>query len=347
MIVIRADANSKIGMGHVMRCTAIADRLREKGEQVCFLVADENPVPLLQGKGIPCHVLHTDYSHMEEETGKLTALLDTLKPSAILIDSYYVTPEYLREVRRRTRTVYLDDIFAFSYPVDLLINYNIYAKEMGYGKLAGGQDACGQPARFCLGTSYVPLRQEFSGVPYTVKDRAEQILITTGGSDSYNLAGQFLEEALRQEETKNKIYHVICGSLNPHRDSLQALAAAHGNIRIHSNVTNMAELMRQCDVAISAGGSTMYELCAVGVPTITFSFAANQERIVESFLRLQYAAGGGNYLVDKEKLAPAVIRILGQLCGDREKRMAYSSKARTLVDGRGAERIADAILAYF
>ena len=70
MIVIRADANSKIGMGHVMRCTAIADRLREKGEQVCFLVADENPVPLLQGKGIPCHVLHTDYSHMEEETRK-------------------------------------------------------------------------------------------------------------------------------------------------------------------------------------------------------------------------------------------------------------------------------------
>ena len=311
MVVIRADANSKIGMGHVMRCLSVADALLKRGEEVLFVTADDTPVPLLTKKGVPYRVLHTDYADMEAELPELWEVLRELpqgaespdaalaqKNTSILVDSYYVTEKYLAALKKRITTIYMDDIYAFSYPVDMLINYNIYGEEMGYEK-----DAAFADTKLLLGTEYVPLREEFSaGAGYAqsrkelsaetenvtpAEDRLHQtaeqgrtadggILITTGGSDSFNLAGQLLMEAMKYDALKEKEYHVVSGSLNPHIGELQALAQKHENIHIHCNVTNMAELMAESEVALSAGGSTLYELCAVGVPVIAFSFAENQ-----------------------------------------------------------------------
>ena len=324
MVVIRADANSKIGMGHVMRCLSVADALIKRREEVLFVTADDTPVPLLIKKGIPYRVLHTDYADMEAELHKLWNALSELPqgpgvPEAalpqrntfILVDSYYVTEKYLAALKKRITTIYMDDIYAFSYPVDMLINYNIYGEEMGYEK-----DAAFADTKLLLGTKYVPLREEFSagaGYGQSCKEFSEGvenvtpaadggILITTGGSDSFNLAGQLLMEAMKYDALKTKEYHVVSGSLNPHIGELQALAQKHENIHIHCNVTNMAELMAESEVALSAGGSTLYELCAVGVPVIAFSFAENQERLVQTFVKRGIAQYGGNYRTDGNKM---------------------------------------------
>ncbi len=379
MVVIRADANSKIGMGHVMRCLSVADALLKRGEEVLFVTADDTPVPLLTKKGIPYRVLHTDYADMEAELPELWEVLRELpqgaespdaalaqKNTSILVDSYYVTEKYLAALKKRITTIYMDDIYAFSYPVDMLINYNIYGEEMGYEK-----DAAFADTKLLLGTEYVPLREEFSaGAGYAqsrkelsaetenvtpAEDRLHQtaeqgrtadggILITTGGSDSFNLAGQLLMEAMKYDALKEKEYHVVSGSLNPHIGELQALAQKHENIHIHCNVTNMAELMAESEVALSAGGSTLYELCAVGVPVIAFSFAENQERLVQTFVKRGIAQYGGNYRTDGNKMIQNTIAGLETLLEDKNLRTEYRKKARTLVDGKGAERIAEAII---
>lgn len=226
MVVIRADANSKIGMGHVMRCLSVADALLKRGEEVLFVTADDTPVPLLTKKGIPYRVLHTDYADMEAELPKLWNALSELPqglgvPEAalpqrntfILVDSYYVTEKYLAALKKRITTIYMDDIYAFSYPVDMLINYNIYGEEMGYEK-----DAAFADTKLLLGANYVPLREEFSAGAGYVQSRkalslgaanvtpAEEggILITTGGSDSFNLAGQLLMEAMKYDALKER-----------------------------------------------------------------------------------------------------------------------------------------------
>lgn len=366
MVVIRADANSKIGMGHVMRCLSVADALLKRGEEVLFVTADDTPVPLLTKKGIPYRVLHTDYADMEAELPKLWNALSELPqgpgvPEAalpqrntfILVDSYYVTEKYLAALKKRITTIYMDDIYAFSYPVDMLINYNIYGEEMGYEK-----DAAFADTKLLLGANYVPLREEFSAGAGYVQSRkalslgaanvtpAEEggILITTGGSDSFNLAGQLLMEAMKYDALKEKKYHVVSGSLNPHIGELQALAQKHENIHIHCNVTNMAELMAESEVALSAGGSTLYELCAMGVPVIAFSFAENQERLVQTFVKRGIAQYGGNYRTDGNKMIQNTIAGLEKLCGDEALKTEYRRKALQLVDGKGAERIAEALL---
>lgn len=380
MVVIRADANSKIGMGHVMRCLSVVDALVKRGEEVLFVTADDTPVPLLTKKGIPYRVLHTDYADMEAELPKLWNALSELpqgpgvpevalpqRNTFILVDSYYVTEKYLVALKKRITTIYMDDIYAFSYPVDMLINYNIYGEEMGYEK-----DAAFADTKLLLGTEYVPLREEFAaGAGYAqsrkelsaetenvtpAEDRLHQmaeqgrtadggILITTGGSDSFNLAGQLLMEAMKYDALKEKEYHAVSGSLNPHIGELQALAEKHENIHIHCNVTNMAELMAESEVALSAGGSTLYELCAMGVPVIAFSFAENQERLVQTFVKRGIAQYGGNYRKDGNKMIQNTIAGLETLLEDENLRTEYRKKARTLVDGKGADRIAEVIQA--
>lgn len=353
MVVIRADANSKIGMGHVMRCLSVADALLKRGEEVLFVTADDTPVPLLTKKGIPYCVLHTDYADMEAELPELWEVLRELpqgaespdaalpqKNTSILVDSYYVTEKYLAALKKRITTIYMDDIYAFSYPVDMLINYNIYGEEMGYEK-----DAAFADTKLLLGTEYVPLREEFSAGEQQRTAANCGILITTGGSDSFNLAGQLLTEAMKYDALKEKEYHVVSGSLNPHIGELQALAQKHENIHIHCNVTNMAELMAESKVALSAGGSTLYELCAMGVPVIAFSFAENQERLVQTFVKRGIAQYGGNYRTDGNKMIQNTIAGLETLLEDENLRTEYREKARTLVDGKGADRIAEAIQA--
>lgn len=349
MVVIRADANSKIGMGHVMRCLSVADALVKRGEEVLFVTADDTPVPLLTKKGIPYRVLHTDYADMEAELPKLWNALSELpqgsgaallqRNTSILVDSYYVTEKYLAALKSRITTIYMDDIYAFSYPVDMLINYNIYGEEMGYEK-----DAAFADTKLLLGTEYVPLREEFSAAEQQRTAANCGILITTGGSDSFNLAGQLLMEAMKYDALKEKEYHVVSGSLNPHIGELQALAEKHENIHIHCNVTNMAELMAENEVALSAGGSTLYEFCAMGVPVIAFSFAENQERLVQTFVKRGIAQYGGNYRTDGNKMIQNTIAGLETLLEDENLRTEYRKKARTLVDGKGAGRIAEAIL---
>ena len=352
MVVIRADANSKIGMGHVMRCLSVADALLKRGEEVLFVTADDTPVPLLTKKGIPYCVLHTDYADMEAELPELWEVLRELpqgaespdaalpqKNTSILVDSYYVTEKYLAALKKRITTIYMDDIYAFSYPVDMLINYNIYGEEMGYEK-----DAAFADTKLLLGTEYVPLREEFSAGEQQRTAANCGILITTGGSDSFNLAGQLLMEAMKYDALKEKEYHVVSGSLNPHIGEQQALAQKHENIHIHCNVTNMAELMAESEVALSAGGSTLYELCAMGVPVIAFSFAENQERLVQTFVKRGIAQYGGNYRTDGNKMIQNTIAGLETLLEDENLRTEYRKKARTLVDGKGADRIAEAIL---
>lgn len=339
MILIRADGGRETGSGHIMRCLSVAGALRERGKEVLFVLADDAAAGLLTERGQQFQILHTDHRKPEEELPAFLPLLERYKPELFLGDSYFMTAEYLEQVGRYTKTAYMDDMCAFPCPVDVLINYNIYGEQLPYRKQALPRNRA-----FLLGCAYVPLRTEFRNVNYSVRKNAENVLITTGGSDKYNLAGQILETTLADTRAGKLHYHVVSGAFNRYLSGLQEIEKTHVNVHVHQNVRNMAELMRQCDIAVTAGGSTMYELCAVGVPIVCFSFADNQERLVETFREKGLVCYGGNYLKEKEEMPGRVVEYIRLLAESETLRKDYSRREKAVVDGKGAERLAKALI---
>ena len=108
----------------------------------------------------------------------------------------------------------------------------------------------------------------------------------------------------------------------------------------------MAQLMQSCDIAVTAGGSTMYELCAVGIPILCFSFVDNQEKIVKGFLEQKVVCFGGNYLVQGESMFDDISEQIALLKRNLSLRQESSRKERELVDGQGAMRIAGHLMNF-
>ena len=334
MIWFRADGGREIGMGHIRRCLSVSAALQELGGQTCFLVADDAAVSLLDAQGQDYRVLNSSWQNPEEELKTMLPMLRESGKGVFFADSYYVTAEYLRQIGELMPVCCMDDMGISGLPVDLLINYNIFATSslytMGDGK-----------TNYLLGTKYAPLRREFQNAYQPVREKAERVLITTGGSDRYDLTGQILRNALQKPETKDLEYCVVSGPYNEHLPQLLEMERKHGNIHIYSNVTRMSELMQSCDIAVTAGGSTMYELCAVGVPILCFSFVDNQEKIVEEFRERRIVRFAGNYLTQKEQMIPLLTEQIAALYDSVELRRSCSEKERELVDGQGAWRIAE------
>lgn len=329
MIWIRADGGKEIGTGHIMRCLSIADALRQLEQEVCFLLSDDAVVPILEGKKHNYMVLGSSYLRPEEELENLLPLLKGQEKSVFLADSYYLTADYLRRIGELMPVCYIDDKGIGGMPVDLLINYNIFADPALY-----------EDGKYLLGTAYAPLRQEFKQVSYQVRDRARRVMITTGGSDKYDLAGQILEYVLQQPNIRELEYCVVSGAYNQHLAHLREIEKNHVNVQVCSDVANMLELMQSCDIAVTAGGTTMYELSAVGVPIICFSFVDNQQKIVEGFLNREVVCFGGDYLRQGEQMISDIAEHIALLHQDADLRRSYSSRQRALVDGQGALRIA-------
>jgi spore coat polysaccharide biosynthesis predicted glycosyltransferase SpsG len=278
---------------------------------------------------------------MEAELVSLLPYLKERVVRGILIDSYFVTEHYLRELSIYYTITYMDDRNYVPYPVQNVINYNIYGEETAYKQIGNHSNI---RTKYLIGCSYVPLRTEFQEVSYRVNEKILSVLITTGGSDKYNIAGKLIDAVKKAGLTINLEIHVVSGVFNYNLPYLIEEARTDPKIHIHQNVTNMSMLMQQCDVAIAAGGSTMYELCAVGVPSICFSLAENQKLMVEYFKMNGLALYAGDYQEVKDELIGEITRLLNYLNENVEDRRALSNSVRQLVDGYGTERIAEYLI---
>lgn len=337
-IMIRADGNAHIGAGHLMRCLAIADALACR-DRVCFWCADEASAELAGRRGYEAVALGTDYRDMLSELPVLERHLSHGGGSAqtILVDSYYVSAAYLQALRAYGRVFLLEDVPGQSWPVDGVINYNAFADKETYSVIYENN----KEVRQYIGPSYVPLRPRFAGQDYQVREQVGQLLVTTGGGDGENIAGRILESL----EDMACAIHVVSGPYNPHGDWLERYAREHPHVALHRQVTEMAELMLQCDLAVTAGGTTVYELCALGVPFICFSCAENQEALADYADRQGIGPDAGKYHCDADGTLENITRLARQAAADWKRRRRMSRRARELVDGRGADRLAQLLLA--
>lgn len=343
MYIIRADGNTAIGMGHVMRCLSIADAMKDRNIEPVFMTADNDCAAMIEDRGFEACVLGTDYRDMESELPLIREFLkqrtkDVDASSIILVDSYQVTSRYYEELRKLAKVACLEDM-GQSYPVDLLINYNIYGPKLVYdNKITHAT---------LLGTRYQPLRREFQqDIQYAIKNKITDVMITTGGSDPYFAARAFTDAFLAEKKlAEEKLrYHIISGPFNTHTAQLHKLYDENPRVEIHEHVTCMKEIMKQCDVVLSATGSTIYEVSALGVPLIAFYFAENQRQGAEMLSEITHVINCGNYADDAEQTVGNAVKALLKCVKDKEYRETLYHEERCLVDGQGAARIAQALI---
>lgn len=340
MIGIRADANDIVATGHIMRCMTIAGELRKLGEDVLFMLADDYGVSMLAEKGFSYVVLHTDWEKPVEETEALAEVILAHGMDVVLFDSYRMTKEYFLKLDERldgtVKFAYIDDLFEEIYPVDAVINYNAYHVRFPY---EDSYKDSSKGTRLCLGPGYVPLREEF-GRTDLKEGYDNSVLLSCGGGDILQSLYGILERAAREEHFCNTVFHVIVGRYHQKKELLEQLASDHKNIVIHHNVSNMAELMEENCIAVSAAGTMLYELCAMERPTVFFITADNQRYDSDFFAEDNRMYFAGDIRTDRDGCIGQILDGMDALLKNKKMRMEMKEKLKMVTDGKGAARIA-------
>lgn len=342
MILFRVDGNSIIGIGHVMRCLSIAEEYKKNGQKCIFITAGDESKHIIESHGFADITLNTKFDNMESELETLISEIGELKITQLIVDSYYATEKYMSELwqycsKYSITLIYIDDLINKPKRCDVLINYNIYANEKEYQSLYGGY---GCP-KLLLNTEYVPMREEFQNIPNRINNNlVKNILISTGGSDSQEIGLQLLKTIISCNKLRMYNFHFVVGAMNVNYDIMKNLSQNINNIYIHIDVKKMVELMQKCDIAISAAGSTLYELCATQTPTITYVLADNQVQGAQEFEhRGILKCAGNNFQKNTEILINNIIELTIELCENYKEREEISEKMGTVVDGNGTKRI--------
>lgn len=338
-IAIRADGSTQTGMGHLMRCLSIALALKEKNASVLFITNNSQSETFLVEKGFPCVLLSGEYRSMEEEVEDTIKLIKKYCIPVLLVDSYEADENYLEQLSAAVSVFYMDDLGRMELPVKGIINYNIYGQNMGY------QEKYTSETRLILGSKYAPVKAAFKNTPYTIREKVSNILITMGGSDALNIAGQLgalLLEHLPAEVTLT----LVCGRFSPHLESVRLLAETEvgkGRVEVLTDVSDMWNVMQKCDLAIAAAGSTMYELCTMGVPTICCYYVDNQRRMAECFDDKTSMRNAGDFSKEPEAVLQIILSHTLALMQEETLRKELSLEMQNVTDGMGACRIADAL----
>ena len=315
-IIIRANGGTSIGMGHLMRCTVLAQELSTFAT-VVFVCEDKEEF----ASGIN-FLISKNYQVCKLAPETFIQKLSAIKADALITDSYAVTEDYFDLLKDAFPvTGYIDDTNLLRFNVDFLLNQNIYADTLEYNVPANTTKL--------LGSDYLLLREEFHNLPaHDIAPEIKNVLITLGGADNNNLTSELIKEVT--ERYPKLIFHVVVGPSFIHADKLDELAS--NTVLLYSK-PKMSKLMQKVDLAISACGSTIYELASCGIPTIGIVVANNQRQIASKMHDLQLLKYANNV-----KDIAAIIELYNY-----QVRYNMSLKAQRTFHSDGAKNAADKI----
>jgi UDP-2,4-diacetamido-2,4,6-trideoxy-beta-L-altropyranose hydrolase len=333
-IIFRADASSRMGTGHIMRCLSLAEHLQKAGGKAVFVMSETLPSlnTRLESKGV-------DFLEIDvipggfEDAGQTAQIVKDLSASWIVLDGYHFNSLYQKKIKDSgLRLLVVDDIGSVDYYfADIVLNQNLYADKSMYANKESYTS-------LLLGTCYVLLRPEFSKWSKWRRTFAKDnsnILVTLGGSDEKNFTGKVIEAI--QEINSGKLDVVVIVPNNSHYEELESsIKKSKIHIQFKKNVENMSDLMAWADIAVSASGTSSWELAFMGLPTLCVAIADNQCQVVEALSKVGVSVNLGWYeSVTSSKMAEEI----SELLFDVDRRTAMSKRGRNLVDGRGAERV--------
>lgn len=354
-LIIRADANHNIGIGHVMRCLAIAQGWKDRGGSASFIGAIENnqlrqklttegfefvpithvhPDPVDFNK-IQKSIIEANYKVPEVE--KKLDRVDGCGQSWVILDGYHFTYSYQKDLRKTgVNLLVIDDVAHLEqYEADIILNQNIDAERLKYN--------CNSDSILLFGTKYNLLRKEFIHYidqPRTPSDKARKILITFGGTDSKNITKRVLAAINRLDDSDLRV-KIFIGPSNKNLDSIEReLKYAPYIYECMKNPTDIPGVLNWAEIAITSAGSTCWELAFMGVPSITVITGDNQRKVAEGLDRIDLFNTMGWW---EDVTVDTLEREIHALIHDKERRRAKIQLCRKFNDGHGARRVIDII----
>lgn len=319
-LLVRCDGAPSVGMGHVVRCSALAEALRDRGAAVEFAMRADRPegVRAVEDAGFCVQVIEND-----DEAIELARVYD-----GVLVDSYEVDAATLQRFSRAATLAVIDDPGERDLrAARWVLNQNLGAEDLRCN--------ISEDAVRLFGPAYALLRPEFARVraerPRAFDPLQRRVLLTFGGGD---VTRYFVTLLSALESLPERLDIVLLGP-----ESVPV--ASHHAIHAVRAKTGIAELMAESDVAITAAGTTTWELCCMGVPSFAVPIAQNQQIVAEGLRH----TGAMRVYESFDEAARLLANDLSALLRDAVRRRAMSERAGNLVDGLGAARAAESLIA--
>ena len=300
-IVFRVDASIQMGTGHVMRCLTLAKELKENGLNVEFITRkhEGNLIIKIRSSGFIVHELevygesdndnklaHSNWlgSSQNTDADDCIEILKVEQPIWLIVDHYALDERWEKRLKPYyKKLMVLDDLADRKHQCDILLDQTFGRQKEDYETLVPSD------CILLLGSKYALLRPEFAKWrDYSLERRSDKLkfkklFISMGGTDADNYTGQVLDE-LKNCSLRNDFHiTVVMGSSAPHLKNVMSKAIKLPFVtEVKVDVENMAEIIAHSDIAIGASGSTTWERCCLGIPTIQLITAKNQEKIAQN-----------------------------------------------------------------
>lgn len=333
-IIFRVDSSTQIGSGHLMRCLTLANQLKTKAE-IRFISRDlvGNLNYLITQNGFKCMELlpANDRSNVlcgyekwltvkqEQDAKEVKEILKNLDTELLVVDSYAIDETWEKAIRPFVKKIMvIDDLANRKHECDILLDQNYYVDMNNrYKGLVSGK------CKLLLGPTYALLREEF----YIEKKKQRQrngriknILVFFGGSDLTNETMKTLK-ALVLLNKEDITVNVVVGGSNQYKEEVKEFCQRYYWMNYYCQINNMAEMMNQADLAIGAGGTTMWERCFLGLPAIVITVAENQIKIAQDCDE----SGFIKYLGKSSLVTEHVIfEVILSLQGEEYKKLEYN-----------------------
>jgi UDP-2,4-diacetamido-2,4,6-trideoxy-beta-L-altropyranose hydrolase len=348
-VAVRADASRAIGAGHVMRCLSLAEGLRNAGARVTFVCrAHEGHLgDTIANKGFP-HVmlpisgtalgpgvrLGADISVDAADT--CAALeWDGGRVDWLIVDHYGTNAAWDTGVRAiASRLLVIDDLMETSRNCDVLVNQNVPGAAAAYVALI--PSGC----RVLAGPRYALLRSEFVEARRRLPERrpsapVRQILISLGGMDSDNVTTRVLDALRAAAIPPDVALTVVLGPTAPWVDTVRRFAATlPWSVDVRVGVTSMAQMALEADLAVGAAGSSSWERCVVGLPSVMIVVADNQAAPARTL-----DEAGAAVVLKAAEIETHLARAVTAVMEDPSVRVRLSGASAALVDGQGVARV--------
>jgi UDP-2,4-diacetamido-2,4,6-trideoxy-beta-L-altropyranose hydrolase len=297
-VVFRVDASVQIGTGHVMRCLTLADELRHQGHQCRFISRDHQGHlgELIASKGFAFDLLSipeganidcwddgdTAHAHWlgvtwQVDAEQSLAALESVEVDWLVVDHYALDARWEMRLAVVVKNILvIDDLADRSHECDLLLDQNLGRQEADYNQRVPAY------CRRLIGPRYALLRAEFAKLREVsrqrrLKPQLKRILISLGGVDATNITGRVLNALAESDLPVETELDIVMGASAPYLEEVRRQAVRLPfRTTVSVDVTDMAERMYSADLSIGAAGSTSWERCCLGLPTVLVILADNQ-----------------------------------------------------------------------